>query len=363
MKNILLLCEAYGGGVKTYIDVIVENKMEFPAYNFNILISSKRLENDININKNYQVDDNLSFGMSPIKLYKALKNLNKYVRDNKIDIIHANSTFSGLLIYLYSFFNKNVSYIYTPHGYYSLKSMNKLLKYITRRIEKKINNICETVIHVSKSEEEEALKFNLVSKDKSIVIFNGVTEPKKSDEYDERNIFTVVNLARVDDQKDPYKFLEIAIPIVSKNDNIQFIWAGNGKYLNDIREKVKQNKLEKKIKFIGFVKEKNILFNKADIYLSTSEYEGLPFSVVEAMSYKLPLILSNVVGHTDLVENGENGYLYDFENFSTAIEYLNSIILNSELYEKLAKSSYQFYKEKFSVDQMMRKLLVLYDNN
>lgn len=363
MKNILLLCEAYGGGVKTYIDVIAENKMAFQNYNFNILISSKRLENANNINENYIVDDNLSFGRSPIKLFRALKILNKYVKVNQVDIIHANSTYSGLLIYLYSFFNKRVSYIYTPHGYYSLKSMNKISKYITRRIEKKINNICKTVIHVSKSEEEEAIKYNLVDKEKSIVIFNGVIEPEKTDKCNKSNIVTIVNLARVDDQKNPYKFLEIATSIVSKNKNIQFIWAGNGKYISEIREKIKKNKLEKQIKFIGFLKEKENLLNNADIYLSTSEYEGLPFSVIEAMSYKLPLILSDVVGHSDLVEHGRNGYLYKLENTLLTIDYLNRIITNSELCEKLAKSSYEIYKEKFSINQMIRKLIVLYNNN
>ena len=62
--------------------------------------------------------------------------------------------------------------------------------------------------------------------------------------------------------------------------------------------------------------KKNVFehFYYSDIYLSTSLYEGLPLSILEAMSIGLPIIESNLVGNLDTVENWFTGYLYDLND-------------------------------------------------
>src|SRR5690606_22885604 len=49
----------------------------------------------------------------------------------------------------------------------------------------------------------------------------------------------------------------------------------------------------------------------ADLYLSTSRWEGLPFSVLEAMSFGKALLLKTCLGNQDLVREGKNGFLFD----------------------------------------------------
>ncbi|MGD6816608.1 glycosyltransferase [Metabacillus sp. 113a] len=362
MKNVLILCEAYGGGVKTYVDSINSNKKLFQNANFLVLVSSKRLEKGMKINKDYIVDDSLSFGKSPIKLIIAIKKIHELVKKNNIDLIHANSTFSGLLIYIYSFFNRGISYIYTPHGYYSFKSMNKLLKKLTMNVERKINYICNKVIHVSNSEEKEALKYGLVLQEKSVVIFNGVEDPNFNHvKHNVNRKFTILNLARVDDQKNPFGFIEMAKFFLDKGINAQFIWAGSGELLDESRRKVEQYKLNNQIKFIGFTDNKKEVLSNADLYFSTSYYEGLPFSVIEAMSYKLPVILSDIVGHTDLLKDGENGYLFKHDNYDHVFNLIQSIILNQNKWDCLSNNSYRFYKEHLSSNVMIKNLSKIYE--
>lgn len=304
MKNILLLCEAYGGGVKTYIDAIAAHNEKTKNTNIKIIVSSRRLTaTQSEINTQYFVEDNLSFGKSFLKLIRALRTIHQFVKTNEINVIHANSTFAGILIYLYkTLYLSKISFIYTPHGYYSFKPMNQFKKKIVRHIERKINAKCEKVIHVSKSEEAEAIKNNLITKQNSIVIFNGVEEPMKVEKINNKK-FTVINLARVDEQKNPEAFLEYAKYLIEENQNIQFIWAGHGKYLEKMRAKVKSYKLQNNIQFMGHIDDTQTLLSQADLYFSTSYYEGLPFSVIEAMSYGIPLLLSNNVGHQDLINN------------------------------------------------------------
>lgn len=361
MKNILLICEAYGGGVKTYIDSFATNQDKLKNVNLKFLVSSKRLTDlKSNISEEFIVDDCLSFGKSLIKIVKALKTINRVVKENKIQVIHANSTFSGVLIYLYKkLYNSKINFIYTPHGYYSFKPMGKYKKGLIRHIEKKINNICVKIIHVSKSEEKEAIQSKIIDKQKSIVIMNGIVWPIKYKRINNEK-FTIINLARVDDQKNPFAFLEFAKCIIETNPNTQFIWAGNGKHLNNIRIKIKEQGLENHIKFIGHIDCKNSLLSQADLYFSTAYYEGLPFAVIEAMSYGIPLLLSDNVGHRDLIINKMNGLLYKLDDINTVCNFVNTVYYDKEKRADLSKHSYEIFKENFSIEMMLKNTENLY---
>ena len=167
-------------------------------------------------------------------------------------------------------------------------------------------------------------------------------------------------MARVDDPKNPHTFVEFAKRIITGNQNIQFIWAGDGKYLEQMRAKVKLLHLESHIQFIGHINDKDALLCQADLYFSTSYYEGLPFAVIEAMSYGVPLLLSNNFGHQDLVKNNINGQLYNLNDFKTVSEFINTIYYNEEKKAYLSTNSYKLFKENFSIEMMLKNTEDLY---
>ena len=360
MKNVLLIGEAYSGGVKTYIDTIMMNEQKPSPVKIHALVSSARLENQEIPGDGYLVEDFLSFGKSPWKLVKALKAIHKIVKEKNIDVIHANSTFAGVLMYFYSLYNRKIFYIYTPHGYYSFKNMGKAKKMAIRLMERRINGAANLVIHVSPSEEREAIDNKLVSSSKSIVILNGVKDPETQPVRKVGEPFTIVNLARVDDQKNPFEFINIARKVVEKSPNVQFIWAGNGEYLEEARARVKACAMEENIMFVGFTTEKEKLLERSDLYFSTSHYEGLPFAVVEAMSYKLPLLLTDIMGHSDLVDGKINGLLFKQNEDHVVYEFIQDLVENKEKWESMSLGSYQVFRERFHTQQMLKSLSEVY---
>lgn len=70
--------------------------------------------------------------------------------------------------------------------------------------------------------------------------------------------------------------------------------------------------VRERIRFPGFVHGMEEYYRAADICVSASRIEGLPFNVMEAMACGLPAVVSNIKGHQDLIHDGENGYLYPF---------------------------------------------------
>lgn len=354
MKKVLLLCEAYGGGVKTYIDTI--SATNFQSVELTTYISSARTENHC---ETYIVNDCLSFGASPRKLVQAFSGLHKLVKQHDIEVLHANSTFAGVLLLAYKqLYRQNLRYLYTPHGYYSFKKMGRLKRFFVRTVERLINASCHRVIHVSTSEEVEAIHHKLVKREKSVVIFNGVEEPKQVLKMSNRP-FTLLNVARVDEQKNPFGFIRHAQELLKYDASLQFIWAGSGQLVEQARQQVRQLGLADSVHFIGHVDNPQALYTQADVYFSTSFYEGLPFSVVEAMSHKLPLLLSDNVGHQDLIERDKNGILFqlkDYEATETFIERLQ----NDTFRQKTGQQSYLLFQERFHVKPMLAKLEAIY---
>lgn len=357
MKKVLLLCEAYGGGVKTYVDAI-STSASFDQVELTTCISSMRVNEEPD--ETYVVKDCFSFGVSPWKCMQSLKALHQIVQCEKIDVLHANSTFSGVLLLLYKqLYRKKLRYVYTPHGYYSFKKMPGWKQVLVRFVERAINASCDQVIHVSKSEEIEAIRHQLVPPNKSIVIFNGVEEPARVIKQMNQQ-FTIVNVARVDEQKNPRGFIELAHYLLAHYPQLRFIWAGDGQLIQEMRQEVKRLGREGHIQFIGYVDDPRSLLATADLYCSTSFYEGLPFSVVEAMSYKVPLLLSNNVGHRDLIVDGRNGLLFTLGEEEKVRQFIATCLQNEGERQAMAHHSYLLFKEQFHVQPMLAQLEAVY---
>ena len=104
--------------------------------------------------------------------------------------------------------------------------------------------------------------------------------------------------------------------------NTKLILPGTGVLLDECMALASELGLEERVSFPGYVKDVFSLLKSADAAVSASRSEGLPFNVMEAMLSGLPVVASKVKGHTDLVEHGVNGYLFEYndeEAFAAAV--------------------------------------------
>lgn len=88
--------------------------------------------------------------------------------------------------------------------------------------------------------------------------------------------------------------------------------AGRGDELETCRTLAKTLGVEQRVVFAGFVSDVQTCYHAADVCLSTSRSEGLPFNLMEAMHCALPVVVTDVKGHQDLVEQGSTGFLVPY---------------------------------------------------
>ena len=287
-----------------------------------------------------------------------------FVKSKSIDIIHAHGKGAGLISRIIIILTRK-SLIYTFHGIH-LKCHSNLIRIIYIIYEFLLGGLDAIKILVSESEKEYAFKSNIYLGNKYKVIHNGVSNmPRKN--YKNNNNLTnkilktkkvsVISVCRFVNQKNIKDTLNIA----DKIKNVDFYIIGNGPLWKEIKDIISKRKIMN-VYLLGEKKDVFRFLYSADIFLSTSLYEGLSISILEAMSVGLPILASNVVGNRDTIENGKSGFLYELEDIEMAVFYLRKLSKSKILRQKFGNSAFNRQRSIFSKKSMLKQYMQIYKN-
>lgn len=224
---------------------------------------------------------------------------------------------------------------------------------------KKVLNQSEKIIVLSESWKKFFEK--LVDSEKIEVMYNSVKVPEVIERKESKEIYTGLLLGRIGKRKGIYDVIEAVKELKKENINVKIIIAGDGE-VDKAKNLVNEEKLQDNIEIIEWLDEekKKEYLKKSDFYILPSYNEGLPMSVLEAMSFSLPVITSDVGGIPEIIHNKENGILIKPGNIKSIKESIKIIISNKEYREKLSKNAYKTIKEQFNLEKYLEKLEKIY---
>lgn len=154
---------------------------------------------------------------------------------------------------------------------------------------------------------------------------------------------------RLEEDKNPLKFLKVALILGQKYPEVQFIILGKGRLKGDVEALLKTYKGEN-IKYKGYVTNPCAYFAETSVFVSLQTDNNYPSqSVLEAMACGNAIIASNV-GDTDMFVNEENGFLIE-NTFDVLLEKMEFCILNSEEVQRKGRFAFNFVRENFSVEK------------
>ena len=310
----------------------------------------------------YFLKDNnfLSISERKINLLDII-NLNKFIINNSIDIIHAHGKGAGIIARISNLFQRKIL-VYTFHGIH-LKCHNFFSRNFYIFYEFCMGRLDSHKIFVSRSEMNYAIKSNIYIGKKNTIIYNGVKNRliKTLSKESQNNVIfskvSIISVCRLVDQKNIQEFIQIA----QRMQECNFILIGDGPKYNQIKKIIDLSNL-KNIYLLGMKKKVFYFLRKSDIYLSTSLYEGLPISIIEAMSVGLPIVATNVTGNIDTIKHGESGYLYKLSDVDMAVFYLRKLVNNNQLRLKMGKYSLERQRNLFSLRNMVNQYINMYEN-
>ena len=316
---------------------------------------------------------------------RAMFEINRVMDKYRPEIVHCHSSKAGVvgrLLALRKGFVKKI--FYTPHAY-SVQNVDLDSKAyrLYMLIERWLGNKEKVhTINVSRGEQSFALENGIIkSIGQSTVIYNAVkdraplTNEERKKKRDELGIkptdILIVSVARLYYQKNPFLFWEIARDLCSRNEDVKFIWVGEGEYLDELRTaadeyNIKESAGRECISFVGSRNDVHEILSASDVYISTALYEGLPYTLIEACRAGVPMIASNITGNDEVVENNVNGLLYGNEDRNTwkteGISRLEGLINNSEDRSTFGEQAREIFEERFTLQHMIESIENLYDD-
>lgn len=155
----------------------------------------------------------------------------------------------------------------------------------------------------------------------------------------------------------PNKGQHVAIDAVrillEKGMMVQLIIAGvsgDDTYLQEVKNLVNKNSLNKFVKLIGAVPSAEEFIQKLDLLLVPSFDEALPTVILEAFSLGIPVVASNVGGIPEMIENGSSGFLFQAGNSEMLATCLEKIIGDNRQMEVIAMTAREVVRNKFDVN-------------
>jgi glycosyltransferase involved in cell wall biosynthesis len=235
------------------------------------------------------------------------------------------------------------------------------------------NRLAARVIAVSGSIRDFLINHEGVAPDQIVTLANGI-DARTFVEADSLKLaqarstlglppeaFVFGGIGRLVPQKNFTLFLQVAAQVLSRHHLAFFVIAGTGPEEQALKAKATALGINDRVLFLGHVSDRLALYHAFDVLLMTSDFEGTPMVLLEAMSCGLPVVASAVDGIADVCKHESNALLVparDVQGFASALE---RVMGEEGLARKLGKNARATILERYEIRGLVRQIEALYE--
>ena len=256
---------------------------------------------------------------------------------------------------------------FRDHYIIPLAVLDKALIRVIRNLQ---FSISRKIIAVSRFVKEQIVKRYGVPDERIKVVYNGIDSTefirqeniggirRRFGMYEgEKVVGAVGNLF---DVKGYNYLLEAAAEVLMRDTKVRFIIAGEGKQGSYLRSYAKKLGIDRKVKFTGYLKEINALYSIMDIFAMSSLFEGLPYTLLEAISIGIPVVATAVGGIPEVITGENKGILVAPRDPHALAEKILFLLQHAETAKQLASNAAVDVREHFSLKTMVNETTNIY---
>jgi glycosyltransferase involved in cell wall biosynthesis len=278
---------------------------------------------------------------------RALAHLRRLIAARAPAIVHGHSSVGGALARLAATRSHVVS-IYTPNGIAAGR--------LTAAVERWLGRRTDVLVAVSPSEAELAHALGIVPRLGIEIVPNGVALELPPAGADLRALAGVPAdaplvgcVARLQPQKNPLALVEAAARITAQRPDVHILLIGEGPLAGDVDAAALRAGLGARWHRIDHVADLAGSLGQLDVLVSCSRFEGAPYAPLEAMRAGTPVVLTDVVGNRDVVEDGQSGLLAPGGDTAALAKGVLSLLADDELRARVVDAGRRRVRDHFDV--------------
>jgi len=176
---------------------------------------------------------------------------------------------------------------------------------------------------------------------------------------DDTYIFAAIG--RLTRQKGLDFLFEALSELIDQHPKIRFAIVGDGELRQQLTEQVNQFGLNNFVHFLGYRNDIPDILASVDAFCLPSRGEGLPYALLEACAFKLPILASKVDAVAELFTHNETAYLTPPGDVSALRQGIAWIMQNPQMAQSLGQRANTFVRQRLSLDIMVQETMTLYD--
>lgn len=377
--RVLHIIEATTGGTRRHLKNLVTH-LDPSRFDVSVICSTMRDSTFL-----YDIEDMRAKGVkvhvvqmvreiNPLKDFLAFLKLIRIIQPELYDIVHTHSSKAGFLGRVVGQV-KNVSIIvHTPHVFPFEMDVPKIFRTFYLALERFLAPFTDRFICVCNAGRAVALQAGLAPSLKFTVIENGIepvetlsadfvsksAELRHAINLNDDNV-VIGTVGRLTRQKGHHVLLEAMRIIVSRFPHLRLVIVGDGELEAEIKLLIKDTGLSDYCHIISPVGTMLHYYSIFDIFVLPSLWEGLPYSLLDAMAMAKPIIASAVGGVPEVIENGKYGLLVPPKDKHALVDAISKLASNIELRCQLGKESAEVVRKKYRLDKMVNRTEKLYE--
>ena len=314
--------------------------------------------------------------------YNPYSDIRRVLEDFKPDIIH-NQTCGPLALAIFRYAKKrNIPIVMTDHTYPdNLTQQVKLPKFAKKPINAAMNAYFMSFLRRSEyatlptkqaitdllPKNHHSFKVPVEALSNGIDLSHFTKGPASEEIYKKyaipKNVPIILYVGRID----PEKSLDILVnsfkKLIKETPKAHLVMVGDGTAREKLEKMIKRKKLDSQTHFIGRVIGDDLsqIYRTGTVFVITSKTETQSIVLMEAMASGLPAIAVNAGAVTELVKDGENGFIFEPNDTAGIASGINAIISNKELREKMSKNALKMIA-KHDINYTLSRFEKIYNN-
>lgn len=297
-------------------------------------------------------------------MFLRLPELVMLLKKKRYDLIHAHLPWSGIIGRLAGF-AAGIPVIYTEHNLFShYKGITRFFNRLTYRFQSHVIAVSGQVADAMPQAIKNSVLVTVVNNGVDLIEFNPTTFNRKAllaKAGIPQDAFVVGTVASIRPQKRIDRWLQIAESVLEKSPGIHFLLVGGGEGLDEIRSRVHAMPHGNCIHIVGLQPDPAVWLAMMQVFLMTSDYEGMPVALLEAMAMGCVPVVTPVGGIPAVVTNGSNGYFFSGEEPEKAVNIIIDLAAGNQNFDICSHEARATVINHFGIDRMVARLEKIYE--